>query len=160
MSSEPLQLRIYPDSVLRNRAVPVDEIGDFEFRLVSAMADLMYRHQGIGLAAPQVGVLQRIVVMDVGEGLQSLINPKIIRYDGEETLAEGCLSLPEIQVEVTRAVWITVSGVLPDDREVRWDLEGVEARVMLHEIDHLDGRLILDYASPVRRVLLKKQLRT
>lgn len=159
MSSESLRLRIYPDSILRDRAQPVTVIDNFLEVVVREMAELMYRHQGIGLAAPQVGFLQRLVIMDVGDGLLALANPEIIRWEGRDRLEEGCLSLPQVLVDIDRSIRITVTGITPAGAPIRHDLKGLAARMMQHEIDHLDGRLTIDYASPVKKVLLKKQLK-
>lgn len=159
MNKESLRLRIYPDSALRERAQPVTMIDGFMEMLVREMSSFMYRYQGIGLAAPQVGFLQRVVIMDVGDGLMALANPVILHQEGADSLEEGCLSLPDIAVEIDRSLQITVNGVTPEGKEVRRDLDGLSARVMQHEIDHLDGRLIIDHASPVKKVLLKKQLK-
>lgn len=159
MPNESLQLRIYPDNALREHSQPVTIIDNFLEQVVLEMAELMYRNQGVGLAAPQVGILQRLVVMDIGDGLLAVANPEIIRREGEERSEEGCLSLPQVLVDIDRSTQITVTGITPSGNEIRRDLEGLAARVMQHEIDHLDGRLIIDYASPVKRVLLKKQLK-
>ncbi len=159
MNKESLRLRIYPDSALRERAQPVTMFDGFLEVLVQEMSDLMYRYQGIGLAASQVGFLQQLVVLDIGEGLLALANPIIIQREGTDQLEEGCLSLPDILVNIDRNFAVTVKGLNPDGEEVHRDLEGLEARVMQHEIDHLNGRLIIDHASPVKKVLLKKQLK-
>ncbi len=159
MYAESLRLRIYPDSALREQALPVTSIDGFLEVLTHEMVGVMYKYQGIGLAAPQVGFLQRLVVMDVGDGLLALANPEIVQKEGNDRLEEGCLSLPDIHVEIDRGSGITVIGITPEGNEVRRDLEGLVARVMQHEIDHLDGQLIIDRASPVKKVLLKKQLK-
>ncbi|HKJ69894.1 MAG TPA: peptide deformylase [bacterium] len=159
MNKESLRLRIYPDSALRERAQPVTRIDGFLEVLVQEMSDLMYRNQGIGLAAPQVGFLQRLVIMDVGNGLLAMANPEMLHREGSDNLEEGCLSLPDVLVDIDRDFAVTVKGLRPDGEEVRRDLDGLAARVMQHEIDHLDGRLIIDYATPVKKVLLKKQLK-
>ena len=159
MRSDSLRLRIYPDSALRDCAQPVTEIDSFLQVTVREMADLMYRNKGIGLAAPQVGLQRRLVIMDVGDGLLVLVNPEIILREGRDRLEEGCLSLPQVLVDIDRSGQITVTGITPAGKAIRRDLEGLAARVMQHEIDHLDGRLIIDYVSPVKKVLLKKQLK-
>lgn len=158
MNRNGFSLRIYPDTVLRDQAAPVQEITEETALLIDQMADLMYAHQGIGLAAPQVGLLRRIVVLDIGEGLLPVINPEILDREGSESLEEGCLSLPDIRVEIQRPLNLTFTGYSPQGKEIRRDIEGLTARVLLHEIDHLNGRLIIDYVSPVRKALLKRQL--
>jgi peptide deformylase len=109
----------------------------------------MYNRDGIGLAAPQIGVIKRLIIADIGEGLLSLINPEILDRRGEASLLEGCLSLPNVGVEVRRNESIVIRGIDMAGREVVRDLSGLMARVVQHEIDHLNGVLILDYGPVV-----------
>jgi len=106
---------------------------------------MMYNREGIGLAAPQIGVMRRLIIADTGEGLLSLVNPEILDRRGEAFLLERCLSLPNVGVKVTRNESIVVRGIDTAGREVIRDLRGLMARVIQHEIDHLNGVLILDY---------------
>jgi len=152
------QLRLYPDSVLRQKARPVTEINQSVNDLIKGMAQLMYRYNGIGFAAPQVGILQRIIIADIGGGLISLINPEITRDVGFEKKEEGCLSLPEIQVDISRSLNILVKGTNLDGNEIALELSGLMARVIQHEMDHLNGKLIIDHASSVDRYIFNKQL--
>jgi len=138
-------LREYPDPILRRTAVPVAEVSKSVRTLLREMARIMYNHEGIGLAAPQIGVLRRLIIADIGEGLLSLINPEILHRRGEASLLEGCLSLPNVRVQVTRNESIVVRGIDAAEREITRDLSGLMARVIQHEIDHLNGVLILDY---------------
>jgi peptide deformylase len=126
--------------------------------LMEGMAEIMYAYQGIGLAAPQVGILQRVIIGDIGEGLISLANPEIIDESGEDILEEGCLSLPDIQVTVQRKQSIFVRGIDASGREIERELNGLMARVIQHEIDHLNGVLIIDYASMVEKYQLRNAL--
>jgi len=138
-------LREYPDPILRRTALPVAEVGKSVRALLRGMARIMYNRNGMGLAAPQIGVMKRLIIADTGEGLLSLINPEILDRRGEAFLLEGCLSLPNVGVKVTRNESIVVRGIDTAGREVTRDLSGLMARVIQHEIDHLDGVLILDY---------------
>ena len=143
-----LQIVKYPDSVLRKKAAPIarvtPEIEDF----ISRMGELMYDSNGVGLAAPQVGVSLRIIVVDVGEGLQAVLNPQIISPEGSQTGVEGCLSLPDLHGEVTRAQRVTVQGLNRRGKKVTFTGEGYWARAMQHEIDHLNGILFTDRVLP------------
>ncbi len=152
------QLVLYPDVVLRKRALEVAQIDGDLNDLISAMAGIMYQYNGIGLAAPQVGYLQRVILADIGEGLLTLVNPEIIQSEGAAYLEEGCLSLPEIQVGVNRKERILVRGLDSDGKEKELELHGLMARVVQHEIDHLEGKLIIDYASTVERFQIRDQL--
>jgi len=138
-------LREYPDPILRRTALPVAEVGKSVRALLRGMARIMYNRNGMGLAAPQIGVMKRLIIADTGEGLLSLINPEILDRRGEAFLLEGCLSLPTVGVKVTRNESIVVRGIDTAGREVTRDLSGLMAWVIQHEIDHLDGVLILDY---------------
>ena len=150
----------YPNPVLRQVAEAVEEIDGEIRQLVEEMTDAMYADDGVGLAAPQLGVSKRIVVVDAGEGLTTLINPEIVRREGEEiSMEEGCLSLPEIRVNVSRPTRALVRGMNEEGEPVEIEAEGLLARVFQHEIDHLNGILIIDHASTVERSLLKPRLR-
>ncbi len=151
-------LVIYPDAVLRENAEKVTNIDGNVNNLIAAMQEIMYRNDGIGLAAPQVGYLQRIIIADIGDGLLTLINPVILQVNGKERREEGCLSLPNIHVSVSRTTEILVHGWNVEGKEVELELIGLMARVVQHEIDHLNGRLIIDYANTIERLKMKEQL--
>lgn len=163
MSSERVKsvyrLRLYPDAVLRKKSLPLDDVNGAVRDLMAGMAEIMYTYNGIGLAAPQVGMLQRIIIADVGEGLITLANPEILQKEGEGRLEEGCLSLPGIQVDIARSQSIFVRGLNPEGKEVQHELSDLMARVIQHEIDHLNGVLIIDYASATEKILLRRQLK-
>lgn len=136
----------HPSPVLKNRAREVDVTDDAALRdLVRAMAETMYAEAGVGLAAPQVGVDKRVIVFDVDDRLAALCNPVIVEFGKEtEVDEEGCLSVPGITVPVERSVRVVCSGETIEGREITIEAEDLLARVLQHEIDHLDGVLILD----------------
>ena len=138
------------DDVLRKKCRPVDQITPKTLQLLDDMAETMRAAQGVGLAAPQVGILRRIVVIEVEEGqLIELINPKIIAYAGEQTGNEGCLSVPNKWGTVTRPMHVTVRALNRHGEE--FDVTGSEllARALCHELDHLDGKLYIDIATDI-----------
>lgn len=153
------QLKLYPDAVLRQKSLPINDVDGAVRDLMAGMAEIMYTYNGIGLAAPQVGMLQRIIIADIGEGLITLANPEVLQQDGEDRLEEGCLSLPEIQVNIARSQSIFVRGLNPEGKEVQHELSDLMARVIQHEIDHLNGVLIIDYASAAEKIFLRKKLK-
>lgn len=132
------------DPILETRAQEVPRITKKITKLVEDMIETMYEANGAGLAAPQVGVSKRIIVVDLGEGPVCLINPVVQSAQGEEIDVEGCLSIPERWVYVKRAAEIEVTGLNEKGKPVRVKAEGFLARALQHEIDHLDGILILD----------------
>ncbi|HHY40544.1 MAG TPA: peptide deformylase [Syntrophaceticus sp.] len=134
------------DPVLRQQARPVTVINKKIKKLLDDMAETMYQARGVGLAAPQVGVSKRIIVVDVGEGLWELINPEIIFREGEEIDLEGCLSIPGVTGEVMRASRVRVRGLDRTGQQQVITAEGFAARALQHEIDHLDGILFIDKA--------------
>ena len=146
-----LDIRVLGDPVLRKETTPVEKITDEIRTLIAEMFDTMYAAEGIGLAAPQVGRIERIAVMDVEGQKFALINPEIIEREGSRRGEEGCLSIPEVFGDVTRASRVMVRALNEDGEEV--ELEGTEllAVCMQHEIDHLDGKLFIDYLSVLKR---------
>lgn len=145
-----LPIRFVPEAVLRQKARPVERIDMILLRLLEDMIETMYEARGIGLAAPQVGISKRVIVVDIGDGPICLINPKLDEMEGEEIGPEGCLSIPGVQGEVKRAAKLVARGVDEQGRKVRIPAEGLLARVFQHEVDHLDGRLFTDLASDIR----------
>ena len=132
------------DEVLRKRSREVTEINDNILILLDDMADTMYKANGAGLAAPQVGVLRRVVVIDIGEGLVELINPVIRKQSGKQTTVEGCLSIPGVWGEVERPAKVVVEALNRNGEKIRIEGEGYMAQALCHEIDHLDGILFTD----------------
>ena len=141
------------DDILRKRCRPVEEITPKTLRLLDDMAETMRAAQGVGLAAPQVGILRRIVVIEVEEGnLIELINPKIIAYAGEQEGTEGCLSVPNKWGTVKRPMHVTVRALNRHGEEFEITGSGFLARAFCHELDHLDGKLYIDIASAIETV--------
>ncbi|HAZ17582.1 MAG TPA: peptide deformylase [Acidimicrobiaceae bacterium] len=154
----PHQIRLIGDPVLRRPATDVTDVDGALVRLTDDMFTTMYEAPGIGLAAPQVGVQKRFFVYDHGEGAGVILNPRIIESDGEWTFEEGCLSIPDLTWEITRPKQIHLVGVDLDGNEVSIEADEIEARLFQHEIDHLDGILLVDHldedqAREARRAL-------
>ena len=148
----------HPSPVLKSRAREVDVTSDADLRaLVRAMAETMYDENGIGLAAPQIGVDKRVIVFDIEDKLAALCNPVIVEASDETALDdEGCLSVPGVTVPVERSVRIVCQGQTTEGRDVSLEATDLLARVIQHEIDHLDGVLILDRApAELRKSILK-----
>ena len=134
-------IRVQGDSVLTKKSRPVDKMTPRIGELITDMLDTMYDAMGVGLAAPQVGILKRIVVIDVGEGPIVLINPEILETSGEQTGDEGCLSVPGMAGQVTRPNYVKVKALDVNMNEQIYEGEGLMARAFCHEIDHLDGKM-------------------
>jgi peptide deformylase len=152
----PYQIRVFGDPVLKQRAKEITEIDDALVRLTDDMLVTMYDAPGVGLAAPQVGVQKRLFVYDWGDGPGVLINPEIRESDGEWTFEEGCLSVPGLSWDIVRPKSIQVVGIDLDGNTVDFDLDEYEARVFQHELDHLEGVLLLEHLeADVRRDAMK-----
>lgn len=139
--------------VLKQVAQPVEHVNKKMRAFIEDMAETMYKTDGVGLAAPQVGVSKRIIVVDDGNGLQALINPQIIKAEGSQWGPEGCLSVPGYFGDVERYEKVTVTAINPNNKKLRIEAEGFLARIFQHEIDHLEGHLFIEKA-----VNLKKQV--
>jgi peptide deformylase len=151
-------VRIYPDPILIKKALPVQNVDEQIKTVVGRMAKVMYANKGIGLAAPQIGILSRILIVDIGEGCRVLINPEIAGGEGESVMEEGCLSLPTIEVPVKRMEKVLIRAWNVYGKEVSLELFGFPGRVYQHEIDHLNGILIIHYFSRLKRELLIKKM--
>lgn len=138
------EIRVQGDAVLEKGCKEVKELTPRTLILIEDMLDTMYEAMGVGLAAPQVGVLKRIVVIDVGEGPMILINPEILETSGEQTGDEGCLSVPGLAGQVTRPNYVKVKALDENMEGVIYEGEGLLARAFCHEIDHLDGHLYVE----------------
>lgn len=160
MAAQPI--RIYGDPVLRKNCAPVAEVDDGVRELISDLVDSLVEAEGLGLAAPQIGVARRvIVVVEPTEGEHSylaLINPEVESACGEEVAEEGCLSVPGIYEKVKRPQSLVVSGLDETGKKVTVEATGMMARAFCHEIDHLDGIMFVDKIGMVRKGLLKGKL--
>ena len=162
-----LDIVLYPEKVLRETAEPVDKVDDQIRQLLSDMAETMYAAPGIGLAAPQIGILKRIIVVDTQEredpgdktGLLKLINPELLEQSGEIEMEEGCLSLPGITENVKRPGYVKIKALNEDGQEVVLEATGLLSVCLQHEIDHLNGVLFIDHLSRLKRNMLKSKLK-
>jgi peptide deformylase len=156
-----LKVRKYGDPVLRRRAAEVTEVTPELRQTIADMVETMYDEVGIGLAAPQVGISLRLLVVGHEEGREprALINPVIVARGGEVTAEEGCLSIPGIFAPVTRSEWVAVEATDAEGRPVTMRGRGLLARVFQHEIDHLDGVLFIDHLDPVTRDRIKRRIK-
>ena len=156
-----LKVRKYGDPLLRRRATPVREVTPEIRRIVADMVETMYDEVGIGLAAPQVGISKRLIVIadEEGRGVQALLNPTIVDRGGEMTGEEGCLSIPGVFAPVTRAAWVKVEARSVDGKPLAINARGLRARVLQHEIDHLDGVLFIDRVEPMLRDRIKRKIK-
>lgn len=153
------KVRIIGDPVLRRRANEVTEIDGTLAKVADDMLDAMYAEPGIGLAAPQVGIEERFFVYDVGDGPETLINPVILESDGEWTYAEGCLSVPGLFWDLVRPKEILISGYDLTGEQVQIEADELLARLFQHEMDHLNGTLLVDHLDEEQRKEAMKTLR-
>ena len=157
-----LKILHFPDPRLHTVAKPVAAVDDTIRQLAANMAETMYAAPGIGLAANQVNVAKRVIVLDVSEEKNAplaLINPEVVDRQGQEESDEGCLSVPGVYEKVKRAEKIRVRALDRDGEPVEFDAEGLLAVCIQHEIDHLEGKLFVDYLSPLKRQLARKKVR-
>lgn len=159
-----LEVCTYPEKVLLQQSEPIADIDEEIVKLADHMAETMYSAPGIGLAANQVGVAKQLLVVDIAprrpeSDLIVLANPEIIAVEGEVTIEEGCLSVPDCQAEVKRHEKVKVRGLDLKGKEVEIEAEGLLAVVLQHEIDHLNGILFIDHISRLKRDLFKRKLR-
>lgn len=139
------------DPVLRRISKPVKEVNANIVKLMNNMAETMYYSHGVGLAAPQVGINKRVIVVDVGERLIKLANPELIKTHGIQNGPEGCLSIPGIYGNVKRSNYVKIRALDENNQEVTITAKGFEARALQHEMDHLDGILFIDKATDLER---------
>ena len=157
-----LSILEFPDPRLRRVAKPVDEVTDRERQLAADMLETMYSARGIGLAATQVNEGIRLLVLDLSEERNDpkvFINPEILERTGSQTCEEGCLSVPGVYAEVERAEHIKVRAIGLDGESFELETDGLLAVCIQHEIDHLDGKVFVDYLSPLKRRMVEKRLR-
>jgi peptide deformylase len=154
-----LNVRRYGDPILRQKAQPVEAITPEIRQTLTDMLETMYYQVGIGLAAPQVGVSLRIILVDDGpRGPRALLNPAIVDQRGSVRGEEGCLSIPGFFGEVERSEWVRVEAMDAEGRPLSFEAKGLQARVIQHELDHLDGVLFIDRLPPVTRDRMKKKI--
>ena len=145
------QIRVLGDPVLRQEALPIENIDGRVVRMVKDMVPVMYEAEGIGLAAPQVEIQKRLFVYDMGEGPQTLVNPQITESDGEWAFEEGCLSVPGLSFEIIRPKQVHLVGRDLEGNEVSIEADELLSRLFQHELDHLDGILLLDHLDRDQR---------
>ena len=156
-----LDILHFPDPRLRNKAKPVKAVDDSVRRLVDDMLETMYEAPGIGLASTQVNDPRRVVVIDISEEHDRplcMINPEILEKQGEEEMDEGCLSVPDVYETVIRADRVKVSALDREGNPFEMEAEGLLAVCIQHELDHLDGKLFIDYISSLKRQRIRKRL--
>jgi len=144
---EPLIIKRYPDKLLRKQCKPIEEITETEIKLFQDMLFTMKHFAGIGLAAPQIGIAKKMIVAEVDNKIIKLANPQIVGMKGNDSMAEGCLSVPDVMIDIERPNEVIVQGLDEKGEAVEIRVEGFLARVVQHEIDHLNGRLIIDYMN-------------
>jgi peptide deformylase len=159
-----LKIRKFPDDALKQVAAPVENLNGGIAGLIDSMVQTMYAAPGVGLAAPQVGESQRIVVLDTdhenpGKHLLKLINPRVVESEGAILWEEGCLSVIDYTAEVERAARVLVRAWTPEEKEIEIEASDLLAVALQHEIDHLDGRLFIDRISRIKRELYKRRLK-
>lgn len=159
-----LEIHRYPDSILAKNCAPVKSIDGRVAGMLHNLVDTMYAANGIGLAAPQVGILENVIAIDVdpehrGKQLLKLINPEIVESSGSITMEEGCLSVVNFTAEITRAQRVLVRAWSVDQAEIELELEDLAAVCIQHEIDHLHGTLLTDHISRLKRELYRKRLK-
>ena len=153
------EIIIYPDPVIKKKSESVEEVNEEIKQLIDDMTETMYASRGVGLAAVQIGILKRVIVVNVGEELVALVNPEILENEGESKMEEGCLCLPGVLIDVKRSEKVKVKGLNEKGEEVVVDAEGLLARAFQHEVDHLNGILIINKVSRIKRELLTNKLR-
>ncbi|MCQ9208395.1 MAG: peptide deformylase [Omnitrophica bacterium] len=153
--SKILEIKQYSNQVLRKKSHRVKKITERELRIFENMLSTMHHASGIGLAAPQIGINEDLFVIDIGEGPIKLANPEIVKIKGKDVREEGCLSVPDILVKVARPYEIIVKGINEQGKDVEIKAKGLLARVILHEIDHLNGKLIVDYMNLFKKLRFK-----
>lgn len=157
------EILIYPDPRLREAGLPVEQVGDGTRALIDDMAETMYAAPGVGLAAPQIGVSQRVFIVDIaGEdepsNLLVFVNPELTQREGVQAYREGCLSFPGVYEEIKRAERVRIRALDRDGRPFEMEATGLLAVALQHENDHLDGELMIDRVSPLRRRLMGRRL--
>ncbi len=158
MKETVLKIKVFGDTVLRKKARSVNTVTSAHRDILARMSGLMYDSSGIGLAAPQVGISECMIVADIGSGLYKLINPRIVKKEGSQSMEEGCLSVPGVCIKIRRAKAVVVEALDENGKPVVIEAKDLLACVLQHEIDHLKGKLIVDYATFIERLKIKRKL--
>ena len=151
----PLAIQKYPDNLLRQNCVPINKVTGKEKELFEKMLFTMKHFCGIGLAAPQIGISKKLIVAEVEDKTIKLANPEIIDMRGSDNMTEGCLSVPNVTVDIERPNKIVIKGLNEKGEVVEVRANGLLARVLQHEIDHLEGKLIIDYMNVLEKIKFK-----
>ncbi len=151
------KLKTYPNPVLRVESAPLDRLTDCDKKILDLMVTTMHANQGVGLAAPQIGITKRMIVVDTGSGVLKMVNPEIVSKYGNSSMEEGCLSVPGKTVEVSRAEVISVSFFDDQYKKQQKEYSAITARAIQHEIDHLNGKLIIDYLPWFKCLFTRKR---
>lgn len=157
-----LELKFYGDPVLRQKAESINEINEEIKQLAKDLIETMYEENGIGLAAPQVGISKKMIAVDAGEHRGNpivIMNPELIASEGKEVMEEGCLSFPEIYGKIERAKTAVFKGLTIEGKEIELHLKDLECRAFLHELDHLNGILFIDRMTPTHKIVIGSKLR-
>lgn len=153
-----MEILKYPNPILKKTSAPILVVGEDDRVLLEKMAKIMYLSHGVGLAAPQIGINKKLIVVDIGDkNLLRLINPVVIKAEGKEEMEEGCLSVPDVYVSIKRPKSIKVKALDENGRLLNFEATGFLARAILHEIDHLNGKLIIDHINPIKRFQLLRK---
>ncbi len=154
---ENCDIKTLGEECLREKSVPASRDEEETSVILGRMAEAMGKSNGVGIAAPQIGVNKRIIIFESESGPVEAINPEIALQEGSSSMKEGCLSVPGCEADVKRAQKIVLKGMDRNFKPIKYTLEGLPARIVQHEIDHLDGVLIVDYLSLIKRKIFEKQ---
>ena len=153
-----LRIKTYPARILRKKIAAVKKVTEEERHLLSRMAQVMYDSQGVGLSANQVGIDKSMLVADPGSRLYKIINPRIVKKQGRSVLEEGCLSVPDVCLKIKRAKKVVVQGQDEDGKSITIEAEGLFSHILQHEIDHLNGKLIIDRVPFFTKLMISKKI--
>lgn len=153
-----MEILRYPNSVLKRPSAALLTVGNEAREMLEKMAETMYSNRGIGLAAPQIGINKQLIVVDIGDGrILRLINPLVLKKEGKEEMEEGCLSVPGIYISIKRPKKIKIKALNENGQEISLEAAGLLARAIMHEIDHLRGKLIMDHINPIKRLRILRK---
>ncbi len=153
-----MEILKYPNPALKKVSSPVLAVGEDDRSLLDQMVRIMHLGHGVGLAAPQVGVSKKLIVIDIGDkNILRLINPVTIKAEGKEEMEEGCLSVPKIYIRIRRAKSVIIKALNENGRSIKVEATGLLARAILHEIDHLNGKFIIDHLNPIKRLRVLRE---